>query len=86
MAEPKYKNYRVCYEGGNSKTGAKIYELFKYCKCDGCTRRLKMYRQPANRITASTKDINKVDEIAECLKNWTCKDGSKMLDIVYKKF
>lgn len=86
MVEPKYKNYRVCYEGGNKITGEKIYELYKYCNCSGCQYRLKQLRQPSNRATVTTKDISKIDDIAAFLKNWTCEDGRRQLEIVYLKF
>ena len=84
--KPKYQNYRVCYENGNRLTGEKIYELYKYCKCEDCQRREQWSRTPANKVTASTRDISKVDEIAEFLSNWNCEDGTKSLDILYLKF
>ena len=86
MGKPKYKNYRVCYENGNATTGKKIYELYKYCNCPDCQYRQRWRREPANRATATTKDISKVDEVAEFLENWSCKDGKRQLEIVYFKF
>jgi hypothetical protein len=86
MKKPKYQNYRVCYDNGNSVTGKKIYELYKYCRCADCTYRQSRSRTPANQVTVNTKDISKVDEIAEFLKNWSCEDGRKSLEIVYLKF
>lgn len=86
MKKPKYQNYRVCYENGNSATGKKIYELHKYCTCQDCMNRQKWTRQPVNSATATTKDISKVDEIAEFLKNWTCADGRRFLEVTYFKF
>jgi hypothetical protein len=84
--KPQHQNYRVCYEGGNSAIGEKIYELYKYCRCQGCSDRLTYKRVPNNSATASTKDISKVDEIAEFLKNWNCEDGQRQLEISYFKF
>lgn len=86
MEEPNYQNYRVCYENGNSATGNKIYELYKYCNCPNCEDRQQWTRTPANKATATTKDISKVDEVAEFLKNWTCENGKKHLEIVYFQF
>jgi len=86
IEKPKYQNYRVCYDNGNSTTGTKIYELNKYCKCPECLYRQRIRRTPANSITVTTKDISKVDEAAEFLKNWICEDGKKQLEIVYLKF
>lgn len=86
MKKPEYKNYRVCYENGNSTTGKEIYELYKYCKCEDCQRRLQFKRESPNKATATTKDISKVDEVADFLKNWTCEDGKRRSEIVYFKF
>lgn len=86
MEEPKYKNYRVCYDNGNANTGKKLYELGKYCTCEDCLYRVQWKREPANGICITTEDISKVDEIAEFLKNWTCKDGKRRLERVYLKF
>lgn len=83
MKEPKYKNYRVCYDNGNAKTGKKLYELDKYCDCEYCTYRFKMNREPSNRIVITTEDISKVDEIAEFLKNWKCEDGRTHVDPIF---
>ncbi|SFE42326.1 hypothetical protein SAMN04487969_102447 [Paenibacillus algorifonticola] len=86
MKKPKYQNYRVCYDNGNAATGTKIYELHKYCDCPGCKTRTAMKREPVNHATATTKDISKVDEVAEFLKNWTCDDGKIYLKIAYFQF
>jgi hypothetical protein len=85
MEKPKYKNYRVCYENGNAKTGKEIYELHKYCACSDCRYRQDSKRTPVNAITITTMDISKVDEIAEFLKNWSCEDGTKQLDTIYSR-
>ena len=69
--KPKYQNYRVC----RSLAGETLYELHKYCKCDDCERKLKYDRLPANKATATTDDISKVDKAAEFLENWSCKDN-----------
>ncbi|MNJ32048.1 hypothetical protein D3C77_267030 [compost metagenome] len=86
MKKPKYSNYRVCYDNGNPATGKKIYELYKYCTCPDCKNRSMLKREPANRITITTKDISKVDEAAKFLKNWICADGKRWLEIVCLKF
>jgi hypothetical protein len=86
MQKPKYQNYRVCYDNGNSVTGKKIYELYKYCNCPDCNNRKKWRREPSNRATATTKDISKVDEVAEFLENWTCEDGKRLLEIAFFQF
>jgi hypothetical protein len=86
MEKPKYQNYRVCFENGNSVIGKKVYELYKYCNCPDCNNRKLWEREPANRATATTKDISKVDEVSEFLKNWSCKDGKRYLEIAYFQF
>jgi hypothetical protein len=86
MQKPKCKNYRICYENGNPVTGKKIYELHKYCTCPDCQNRQQIKRTPANSVTITTKDISKVDEVAEFLKNWTCEDGRRHLKTVYFQF
>ncbi|MBX4152327.1 hypothetical protein, partial [Paenibacillus lautus] len=59
---------------------------YKYCNCAECKRRMAWKREPANRITATTKDIIKVDEVAEFLKNWSCEDGNRRFETVYVQF
>ena len=67
--------YRICYANGNPTTGTKIYELYKYCKCEGCKYRLSAKREPSNYIAITTKDVSKVGEISDFLERWECKDG-----------
>lgn len=86
MEKPKYQNYRVCYDNGNAATGKKSYELHKNCDCTDCKTRTAMRREPVNHATATTKDISKVDEVAEFLRNWTCADGKILLKRVYLNF
>ena len=86
MEKPKYQNYRICFENGNPFTGKEIYELNKYCQCADCRYRQTTKRTPSNSIVITTKDISKVDEIADYLKNWSCEDGRKQLDTVYLKY
>ena len=86
MEKPKYPNYRVCYERGIPVEGKEIYELHKNCRCPDCRNRTALKREPVNSITATTKDISKVDEVAEFLKNWTCEDGTMLLKTVYLHF
>lgn len=73
MTNLKYQNYRAC----RSLAGETLYELHKNCKCEYCRRKLEWKRQPPNQATATTPDKSKVDEVAEFLRNWTCKDDSK---------
>jgi hypothetical protein len=88
----KYQNYRICYENGNSKTGRKTYELYKYCKCEECQYNLKHKRLPPKRATAYTADSLKIDEVADFLNNWNCKQentevlSTQKLDITYFYF
>ena len=85
MGKLKYQNYRVCYDK-ISAAGTKIYELHKYCECPECRYRQEIKRTPCNSITITTRDILKVDEVAEFLNSWICKDGKRQLEIVYIKF
>ena len=77
---------RVCYEGGNSKTGKKIYEMHKICKCESCKNRMKLRNESRNEATASTQDETKIEEVLQFLSNWSCKDGTKKLKTEYFKF
>ncbi len=84
---PKYKNYRVCYEHGDPVNGQEIYELHKTCTCSACKTRVQLNkRHNPNCATATTKDLTKVDEVAEFLNNWTCENGNKWLPTVYFQF
>jgi len=80
------KNYRVCYENGNPVAGKEIYELHKLCTCSDCKDRKTLKKEPINCATATTKDISKVDEVVEFLKNWTCENGKIHLKIAYFQF
>lgn len=73
LDKPKHQDYRVCC----SLTGETLYELHKICKCENCQCKLKYDRLPPNQATVTTKDISKVDEVAEFLRNWNCKDNTK---------
>ncbi|WP_434284607.1 hypothetical protein [Clostridium botulinum] len=86
MEKPKYQNFRVCYENGNAITGKEIYELHKLCNCSDCKNRKILKKEAVNCATATTKDIFKVDEVAEFLENWTCENGKKHLNTAYFKF
>jgi hypothetical protein len=86
MGKLIYKNPRTCYENGNSVTGKKIYELQAFCTCSDCQNRKSWKKEPTNIATATTKDISKVEEVSEFLKNWNCKDGKKWLETEYFKF
>jgi len=86
VIKPKHTNYRVCYESGNPITGNEIYELQKLCKCQDCRDRANYRRGTVNRATATTRDISKVDEVAEFLKKWHCKDGKQQLKTAYFNF
>lgn len=83
MHKPRY---RICYDNGNSTTGTKIYELYKYCTCPECRYRQQVARTPSNSISIITKDISKIDEIAEFLESWICPDGKRQLETVYLEF
>jgi hypothetical protein len=81
------KEPRVCYEGGNSAKGLKIYELHAACTCEKCEYRAKHLRRSIpNDATATTIDIDKIKEVKEFLNGWTCEDGSRELKTVYFKF
>ena len=71
--------YRECYDLNRVKS----YEFYKYCQCAECETRLKMKREPNNRITVYISDLKDNDKVQELLKNWTCEDGAKMLPIEY---
>ena len=86
MGKLVYKNPRICYEGGNSVTGKKIYELHAFCTCTACQYRKEWRKEPRNGATATTKDISKINAVSEFLKNWTCEDGSRNLKTVYFQF
>lgn len=86
MEKTKYQRYRVCYENGDSVTGKKIYELHAFCNCEDCKNRKAWRNEPRNCATATTKDILKVGEVIEFLKNWTCKDGKRHLKVEYFRF
>lgn len=86
MDKPKYQDYIVCYENGNRVAGKEIYELHKLCKCEDCKNRTKLKREPVNQATATTRDILKVDNVAEFLKNWTCENGKRHLQVAYFQF
>jgi uncharacterized protein YnzC (UPF0291/DUF896 family) len=84
--KPKYTDYRICYEGGNSVTGKKIYELQKLCDCNGCRYRREYFRGIRNKATAITDDINRIDEVAEFLEGWYCENGNNSLKTTYFNF
>ncbi len=86
MGKLIYKTPRTCYENGNPIAGKEIYELQAFCTCPDCQNRKSWKREPVNIATAATKDIFKVDEVAEFLKNWTCENGKKDLKTAYFKF
>lgn len=82
MRKPENKNYRICHDF----EGTKFYELNKYCNCEGCNSRMKVKRSPSNAISVKTKDITKVDMMAEFLKGWSCDDGSMILERAFLTF
>lgn len=85
MFDSKGKNiaYRVCHEGGNAVTGAKIYELYGICECSECLSRRRLTGTLRNQATATTKDISKITEVHEFLKEWRCADGTNQLKTEY---
>lgn len=86
MTKPKYQNYRVCYDNWDCTKANKLYQVHKYCDCEGCKQRNAMRREPSNWVACTTKDISKVDAMAEFIKSWTCEDGSKKLEPVFLRF
>lgn len=86
MGRLMYGGPRICYDNGNSATGEKIYELHASCTCEDCQDRSSMRREPANQATVTTKDVLKIDEATEFLKDWSCENGKKLLEPVYFKF
>lgn len=85
MKKPKYLNYRVCYDSINPVTRKKVYALYKYCDCPDCKDRM-LRREPVNWVSVTTKEISKVDDVAEFLKKWTCDEGKKYVGVVFMKF
>ncbi|MDQ0494041.1 hypothetical protein [Paenibacillus brasilensis] len=81
MKTPKHSNYMVCYD----KTGEKRYGLYKYCDCADCKNRM-LKREPVNWVSATTKEISKVDDVAEFLKKWTCDTEGRYVGVVFLKF
>lgn len=79
--KPKYQNYRTC----KNLDGETLYELNKYCECEGCKKRYQYYRQPANRVCVTVKNLADVDNAASFLKDWSCDNGNKQLDILFLK-
>lgn len=85
MGELRYKDATICYENGSVKSGIKIYQLHAFCDCESCKNRYKFRAGMRNDATATTKDITKVDEVAEFLKNWKC-NFNKEISTMYFKF
>lgn len=85
MKTPKHSNYRVCYDNWDRVKATKLYGLYKYCDCPSCKIR-SLKREPVNWVSATTKEISKVDELAEFLKKWTCDDGRKYVGVIFLKF
>ena len=86
MAELIFKSPRICYEKGNPVVGKKIYEFQAFCTCVDCLNRKAWRSEPRNLATVTIKDISKIDEVAEFLKNWTCEDGKRDLKTAYFQF
>ncbi|KEI84047.1 hypothetical protein N493_19290 (plasmid) [Clostridium botulinum B2 433] len=86
MGELVYKDARICYEKGNSVKGKKIYEFQAFCTCTDCLNRKAWRNEPRNLAKVAIKDISKVDEVAEFIKNWTCEDGKRYLKTAYFQF
>lgn len=85
MIKPQYKNYRVCYDSIDPATAKKVYELGKYCDCPDCKDRL-LRREPVNWVSVTTKELSKVDSVAEFLKKWTCGNGKTYVGVTFMKF
>lgn len=84
MIKPQHQNYRICYNNIDPAVAQKVYELSKYCDCTTCKDRL-LRREPTNWVSATTKDISKVDDVAEFLKSWVCNE-KKYVGPVFIKF
>lgn len=79
------EEYRVCYrldENGKMDYSKKFYQFDKYCDCKYCSTRLKMYREPSNRLAVTTNDPKRFDEAVKLIKNYEC--NSKVWNREYK--
>lgn len=88
MKIKKRYHLRICYKldkNGKMDRSKEIYEVYKYCKCDSCRRLTKERRLAGNRITITTKDINKINEMYDFLDNWEC-GSNKQNDYMYMEF
>lgn len=83
--KPKYQNYRVCYDSWDRTKATKLYALYKYCNCPDCKDSL-LRREPVNWASATTKEISKVDDVAEFLQKWTCDTRGRYVGVVFLKF
>lgn len=77
---------RICYENGDKKHGKKIYELHKFCECDGCKSRFEHQHKPRNTVTVTVRNHNNMKNAKEFIENWTCKDGSRELPCEYHTY
>lgn len=84
MKKPKHQNYSVCYDSWDRANAAKLYALYKYCDCPYCKDKI-LRREPVNWVSATTKEISKVDDVAEFLKKWTC-GQKKYVGVIFMKF
>lgn len=78
------KHVRICYENGNSKTGKKIYEMHKICKCSYCQYRNRIESGSWNCATATTQDENKIEEVFQFLEKWTCGNKERQKTVYFK--
>ncbi|MBU8573737.1 MULTISPECIES: hypothetical protein [Bacillus] len=81
VTKPKYQNYRTC----KTLSGETVYELNKYCQCPECRKRSQFYREPANRLCVTVKNIADLDNASLFLKDWSCNDGNKQLETLFVK-
>lgn len=82
---PKHQNYRVCYDNWDRTKATEVYVQTKHCDCPSCKDRM-LRREPVNWVSTSTKDISKVDDVAEFLKTWTCNTAGKYVGLICLKF
>ena len=77
--------YRVCYgltNEGKMDYSKELYEFSKDCKCPKCEHRFKYERGLNNRLTITTDNKNKFQEVEETIQNWKC-ESDKVEKIKY---
>jgi len=75
--------FRICYKNGTPVKGKEIYESQKLCKCYNCVNRNRYNRGTWNQVTAWTKDIARLNDLADFLKGWECKSETPIKTTYY---